>query len=158
MNIFFLSYDPKECAKFHNNKHCVKMILETSQLLCGVHWSLGGEAPYKLSHKNHPCSVWVRTSISNYNWLCELGLELCYEYSFRYQKKHKSEDIILWCMNNKPNIIDIGFTDPPKAMPEKYIVSSVIESYRNYYIGDKSEFCFWKNREIPHWYENVKIC
>ena len=158
MNIFFLSEDPKECAKFHNDKHCVKMILETSQLLCSVHWMLGNEAPYKLTHKNHPCSIWARTSISNYLWLCELGLELCDEYKFRYGKTHKCRSILEWCLINKPNLMDIGFTDPPKAMPEEYKVESVIESYRNYYMGAKSDFCVWKNRNTPEWYGNVKIC
>ncbi len=158
MNIFFLSENPKECAQFHNDKHCVKMILETSQLLCSVHWMLNQEAPYKLTHKNHPCSIWARTSLSNYLWLCELGLELCDEYKFRYGKTHKCKSILEWCLINKPNLIDIGFTEPPKAMPEEYKVNSVIESYRNYYVGAKSSFCVWKSREIPEWYQNVKIC
>jgi hypothetical protein len=37
MNIFFLDFDTKKCAKYHCDKHVVKMILETAQLLCGVH-------------------------------------------------------------------------------------------------------------------------
>jgi hypothetical protein len=162
MNIFFLSEDPKECAKFHNNKHVVKMILETAQLLCGVHHMTEGgqyDIPYKLSHKNHPCSLWTRKSLSNYLWLCELGLELCQEYTYRYGKTHKSKQVIEWCLDKKPNIDDIGFIDPPKAMPDEYKVNSVIESYRNYYLGAKSSFCNWKNRETPDWFSlNVKIC
>lgn len=158
MNIFYLDSDPKKCSEYHNNKHCIKQILETSQLLCSVHWMLNQEAPYKLTHKNHPCSIWARTSLSNYLWLCELGLELCDEYKFRYGKTHKCKSILEWCLINKPNLIDIGFTEPPKAMPEEYKVNSVIESYRNYYVGAKSSFCVWKGREIPEWYQNVKIC
>ena len=57
MNIFVLDYDTKVCAQMHCDKHCVKMILETAQLLCGVHHMTGGEAPYGLSHKNHPVIV-----------------------------------------------------------------------------------------------------
>jgi hypothetical protein len=102
MNIFVLDWDVKKCATYHNDKHVVKMILETAQLLCGVHWSIGSEAPYKLSHKNHPCSVWVRQDLNNYLWLCELGLELCKEYSYRYGKRHKTQEIIEWCICNKP--------------------------------------------------------
>ena len=152
VNIFFLNSDPSICAQQHVDKHVVKMILETAQLLCGVHWVSGGEAPYKLSHKNHPCSIWARESLSNYLLLCELGLELCEEYTHRYNKRHKSQQIIEWCLTNKPNISDVGFSKPPKAMPDEYKVDSVIQSYRNYYIGAKREFVSWKNRKKPEWF------
>lgn len=156
MNIFLLDFDTRKCAMYHNNSHCVKMILETSQLLCGVHHIIETkiDIPYKLSHKNHPCSIWTRESLSNYLYLCDLGLELCKEYTYRYGKRHKSQDVIEWCIINKPNIIDKGFTDPPKAMPDEYKVDDVVQSYRNYYIGAKSGLAKWKNRETPHWFSN----
>ena len=158
MNIFFLDTDVKKCAEYHVDKHVVKMILETAQLLCGVHHVIDQDptstlqVPYKLSPKNHPCAVWVRESLSNYLYLCELGLELCKEYTYRYGKRHKSQEVILWCIFNRPNITDIGFTDPPKAMPDEYKVDNVVESYRNYYRGAKSSFASWKLREIPKWF------
>ena len=157
MNIFILDLDVKKCAQYHNDKHVVKMILETAQLLCGVHWVTEGgqyDIPYKLSHKNHPCAIWARESLTNYLYLCELGLELCYEYTHRYGKKHKSQQVIEWCIEHKPNIKDIGFTEPAKAMPVEYKVESVVESYRNYYRGAKTGFANWKNREVPEWFEN----
>ena len=80
MNIFYLDEDVKKCAEYHCDKHCIKMILETAQLLCGVHWATGGDAPYRLSHKNHPCAIWARESYSNYVWLTDLGFALCNEY------------------------------------------------------------------------------
>lgn len=154
MNIFFLDSDPHKCAKYHNDKHVVKMILETAQLLCGVHWIIGKEAPYKLSHKNHPSSIWVRSSLENYLWLCELGLELCKEYEYRYQKTHKSKLIIEWCIFNKPNIPDTPFHEPPQAMPEIYkVTNNSVSAYRNYYIGEKHYFSTWKNRKIPKWFK-----
>jgi hypothetical protein len=83
-------------------------------------------------------------------------LELCEEYTYRYGKRHKSQDVIEWCLINKPNIPDIGFTEPAKAMPDEYKAKSVVESYRNYYMGAKSGFAVWKNREKPEWFkENV---
>jgi hypothetical protein len=154
MNIFILDYDVKKCAQYHVDKHVVKMILETAQLLSGVHWVSGGNAPYKLSHKNHPCAIWARESLTNYLYLCELGLELSKEYTYRYGKKHKSQEVIEWCIVNKPNIVDKGFTEPAMAMPDEYKVKSVVESYRNYYLGAKSGFASWKNRETPEWYNN----
>jgi hypothetical protein len=156
MNIFVLDWDVKKCAQYHNDKHVVKMILETAQLLCGVHHmtdQANDQVPYRLSHKNHPCSIWARESLTNYLWLCELGLELCKEYTHRYGKRHKSLDVIEWCIINKPMISDKGLTEPAKAMPLEYKTKSVVESYRKYYIGEKSGFSKWKNRDIPLWFE-----
>jgi hypothetical protein len=157
MNIFFLDWDVEKSAQYHCDKHVVKMILETAQLLCSAHHmtdQVTDQVPYKLAHKNHPCSIWVRESLSNYLYLCELGLELCKEYTHRYGKRHKSQQVIEWCVTNKVKICDKGVTDPPKAMPEEYKVSDVIQSYRNYYCGAKARFANWKNREIPVWFKN----
>jgi hypothetical protein len=167
MNIFILDWDVKKCTQYHVDKHVVKMILETAQLLCGVHHvtdevttkyrTSTDQVPYKLSHKNHPCAIWARKSLSNYLYLCELGLELSKEYTHRYGKRHKSEMVILWCIMNKPNIPDIGFTEPAKAMPDEFKVDSVVESYRNYYMGAKSDLAAWKNREKPFWFEKKEL-
>ena len=154
MNIFFLDWDVEKNAQYHCDKHVVKMILETAQLLCGVHHMMPNpttEVPYKLSHKNHPCAIWARESLSNYLYLAELGLALSEEYTFRYEKKHKSQQIIEWCLSNQPQIEDKGFTEPPKAMPEEYKVDDVVTSYRNYYLGAKKSFLSWKKRELPEW-------
>jgi hypothetical protein len=160
MNIFFLDLDTKKCAEYHCDKHVVKMILETAQLLCGVHHTTNqvtDQIPYKLSHKNHPCAIWSRESLSNYLYLCDLGLELCKEYTYRYGKRHKSQEVIEWCITNKPNIVDKEFTEPARAMPDEYKVKSVVESYRNYYIGAKKSFAVWKNRDIPEWFSNSEV-
>jgi hypothetical protein len=153
MNIFVLDQDPKKCAEYHLDKHCVKMILETVQLLCGVHWVVGSEAPYKLSHKNHPCAIWARECIENYVWLCDLGLELCKEYTYRYEKRHKSQDILEWCIINTPNLKENGGLTPfALAMPIECKVGNVIESYREYYMKEKRGFATWKKRPIPVWF------
>lgn len=155
MNIFLLDWDPKTCAEYHCDKHVVKMILETAQLLCGAHHMTNDvcdQIPYKLSHKNHPCSIWTRDSLSNYLYLCELGIELCNEYTHRYKKVHKSQQVIEWCIYNKINVKDVGITPPAKAMPDVYKVDDVIQSYRNYYMGEKQNFTTWKDRSIPNWF------
>jgi hypothetical protein len=172
MNIFFLDWDTKKCAEYHCDKHVVKMILETAQLLCGAHHvshqvptkyppstdQVTEQVPYKLSHKNHPCAIWTRESLSNYLYLCDLGLELCKEYTYRYGKRHKSQEVIEWCLQNRPNIHDVDFTNPPLAMGDEYkIGDDVIESYRNYYKGAKKDFAKWKNRETPSWFIPASI-
>jgi hypothetical protein len=55
---------------------------------------------------------------------------------------------------NKLNIRDKGITELPKAMPDHYKVKCPVQSYRNYYIGDKIKFASWKNRQIPFWFSN----
>jgi len=161
MNIFVLDLDPKKCAKYHLDKHCVKMILESCQILCGVHWVNDSEAPYKLSHKNHPCSIWARDCVENYIWLCDLGMELCFEYTHRYGKKHKTQEIIEWCMLNIPkNLKEKGNITPfALAMPDtfketklKNPYEAAVVSYRNYYMGDKKHMATWKHRDIPYWF------
>lgn len=144
MNIFFLSFKPREAARLHCDKHVVKMILETAQLLYSAHWVLNPEGlnenAYKLAHKNHPCSIWVRTSVSNYMWLASLGVWLCKEYQYRYgeHKLHKSEAHILWLLNNAPKSIPyIEFTNPALAMPDEYKKEDPVESYKLYYMESK---------------------
>lgn len=156
MNVFVLDIDTTKCAEYHNDKHCVKMILETAQLLCGVHWLCGVQAPYKLTHKNHPCSIWARQSMANYNWLLNLGLALCKEYSYRYGKTHKCEAVISWCRSNTPNIPQNTLTEFPQAMPEQYKSESAVTAYRNYYLGEKVSFCRWTKRDIPEWFKSAK--
>ncbi len=149
-----MDWDVEKNAQYHCDKHVVKMILETAQLLCGVHHVTAHDTahvPYKLSHKNHPCSIWARDSMSNYLYLCEIGLALGEEYTYRYGKRHKSQEVIEWCLMNKPQIQDIGFTTPPKAMPDEYKTEDVIESYRKYYLGAKKTFLTWKERKVPEW-------
>lgn len=142
MNIFFLSWSPKEAAELHCDKHVVKMILETAQLLYSAHWLLHPEGlpptAYKLAHKNHPCSIWVRESLTNYLWLCSLGVWLCKEYTHRYTKIHKSQVHIEWLINNPPKNIDyVAMTPPAKAMPNEYKVDDPIQSYKTFYIESK---------------------
>jgi len=156
MNIFVLDNNPRKCAEYHLNKHCTKMCVEYSQLLCGVHHMTNqkeNEIPYKLSHKNHPCSIWVRECIENYNWLCQLALELCEEYTHRYNKRHKSQNIVEWAIEHKPNLRVNGSKTPfALAMPEECKIGNAVESYRQYYIVAKRGFAEWKNREIPNWF------
>ena len=42
MNIFFLDKDPVISAQMMCNKHVVKMILETAQMICTTHHLVGG--------------------------------------------------------------------------------------------------------------------
>jgi hypothetical protein len=152
VNIFILDHDVKRCAQAHNDKHVVKMILETAQLLSTVHWQTGGQAPYKQTHVNHPCSVWARESLANYMWLCELGLELCKEYTHRYGKVHKSEEIIRYLTEYLPPLSNKGMTPFAQAMPNECKANDAVTAYRKYYIQEKGGMAKWSKRERPYWY------
>ena len=154
MNIFYLSDDPRKCAEYHCDKHVVKMIVETAQLLSSAHHLSGTESEklYKLTHSNHPCAIWTRQSVQNYEWLVRLGLELCKEYTRRYKRRHKTQDVIEWCHKHTPELPHIGFSCPPQAMPEEYRGKDCIVAYKKYYVGEKSRFAVWKYSRVPRWY------
>ena len=155
MNIFVLDESPVVSAKYACDKHVVKMILESAQMLCAVHPE--GTAPYKRSFYNHPCTKWVRESARNYEWLLLHAYALCDEYTRRYGKVHKTEEVVEWCDNNRPELPNIGLTKQPTCMPDYCKTESVVESYRNYYINEKSEFAKWKDGNVPSWYSGASV-
>jgi len=151
MNIFYLNSDPYIAAEKQYNKHVVKMILESAQLLCSAHHMLNSEidVPYKLTHKNHPSAVWTRQSKQNYAWLYFHMLALGDEYTKRYGKKHltisKCEDVLC---HTPGSIFDVGLTEMPQCMPDEYKVSGdSVAAYRNYYINEKQN-CANLNKEV----------
>ena len=144
---------PRICAIMHVDKHVIKMVLETCQILCTVHHLTKSDyiPPYKITHKNHPCIIWTLSSRENYKWLTKLGIELCKEYTYRYGKIHKCQNYIKDMSKNIPDIPRLGFTPPAQAMPEIYKSNNTVESYRAYYFFEKMELHSWKKREIPEW-------
>ena len=153
MNIFFLSLNPTEAARLHCDKHVVKMILETAQLLYTAHWVYESplpEAAYRKTHPNHPSARWVRESLVNYRWLCSLGIALCEEYTYRYGKVHKTEHHLRWLTANTPtNLVDVGWTLPRLAMPDEYKDKDPVVAYRRYYMGAKVRLLSYTKRPTP---------
>jgi len=96
VNIFATSNCPIESAKFLDDKRCIKMCLETAQLLSTALRVNGykGDDIYKIAHLNHPSSVWCRTTQGNYKWLLEHFRALCNEYNRRTGKTHASSKLL----------------------------------------------------------------
>lgn len=97
MNIFATDPDPVLAARALDDKRVVKMALETAQLLsvaCRFTYPLANDHLYKISHYNHPCAVWARADLHNFLWLYDHGVALCNEYQFRYERRHRSLDVI----------------------------------------------------------------
>lgn len=183
MNIFALDKDVYLAAKYHCNKHVIKMILEHCQLLSTAHRLLDGKMEiqksktgrnvkrwvipehddfiYSATHINHPSAIWCRDNLDNYMWLARLTKELCNEYTFRYGKVHKCEQIGLvdFFLKNPPNNIKVDytrFTYPTPAMPDYCkVAGDSIASYRRYYVNEKQRMHDWSGkiaqRDIPYW-------
>lgn len=107
MNIFVLDESPIRSAQWQHDRHVVKMILESCQLLsCAIQvdsplkdswidnalpW---GDQLYKITHENHPCNLWTRETPANFVWLTIHLSELLNEYSRRFPgKKHTCESM-----------------------------------------------------------------
>tara|TARA_B100001093_G_scaffold518917_1_gene605556 strand:+ start:806 stop:1297 length:492 start_codon:yes stop_codon:yes gene_type:complete len=140
MNIFYLHKDPYKAASYMYDKHKVKMILESAQMLCTAHRYYGNEdVPYKTAHLNHPSSIWCRLNKNSYRWLYNHMLALGEEYTARYGRKHLT---ITKCKeplgHYPPGIPEGKFIQPPQCMPDEYKVEGdSLSAYWNYYEQDK---------------------
>ena len=147
MNIFYLHSDPVKAAQIQYNKHVVKMILESAQMLCTAHHHYAelldydaSYIPYKKAHYNHPSTIWTRQNSRQYYWLFHHMLGLGNEYTIRYGKKHLSITKCFDALKNCPVGMPLGgeFNEPPQAMPDEYKVPGCsITAYWNYYEGEK---------------------
>lgn len=157
MNLFLLSRSRRRGAKRHCNRHVIKMILETTQLLwTGVRMSnvdmktLKIRA-YRKTHAWHPTAMWVRETPKNWDFTLQFGLELCKEYTRRYHRRHKCERHLHfirklgYCkpLETRPytaprGAMKGGCTPLPLAMPDDCVVyqkgvPNAVASYRKYY-------------------------
>lgn len=176
MNIFFLSMDPRQAAAWHCDRHVVKMLLESTQLLWTA-WHIlsageegadrillsapcalsSGKPGYRPTHKNHPCAIWVRAAAGNYRWLVALARSLAAEYHFRWGRAepHACEAHVEWLAAHEPNGLPAGpLTWPALAMPLPYKISpSPTACYKAYYLGQKRDrgLLVYTRRELPPW-------
>ena len=165
MNIFFIDKCPIKSAQQLCDKHVVKMVLETAQMCStAVHeklWHLPdvyksvADTIYKPAYKNHPMTVWVRENDANMAWAIIHGLEIGNEYTYRYNKDHKSTAVLRkiadFIFNSKFYEDYKLHTTPPQCMPEMYKSLDYVEAYRSYYIDAKSHILTWTKRKRPEW-------
>ena len=154
MNIFYLHHDPAVAAQAQCDKHVVKMVLETAQMLSAVidRHGIQDSAAYRVTHRNHPCTIWAGDSRTNYEWLVCHGLALGAEYTKRYGKTHKSLAVIQALAQHAPQLEDLGATCPAQAMPEMYRVpGDAVQAYRNYYSQCKAKVMpmTWRSPSAP---------
>lgn len=171
MNIFVVDEDPVTAANMLCDKHCIKMILESCQLLSTAHHVLDGQQTtvtgkrtyktyeskkpdlLKATMINHPCTIWVRESRENYLWLWKHAYAMCKEYTRRYGKVHKLEALLLGALYDPPkNIAKVKLTPFAQAMPDTCKDKNAIVAYRRYYINEKVAIAKWKNSQVPEWF------
>ena len=163
MNIFYLDPDPIVSARSLCDKHVVKMILESGQMLSTAHRVLDGsmdDVLYKATHINHPSNQWTRESLHNYLWHYNLFVGMCREYTHRYKKTHATETRLLQRLAIPPkNIASMGLTKMRLAINDpECIKSDPIESYRAYYQTKQNHFKMkWTNRSPPEWFHHADI-
>jgi hypothetical protein len=154
MNIFVLDFNPEKAASLHCDRHVIKMILESAQMLCSsIHChDKGRQVKYKPTHINHPCTIWARKSRDNFMWLVQLSKALVDEHLLRYPRssKHKSASVIEEC-ESLFHVIPRGYmTEFAQAMPNEYKKECPVEAYQEFYRKDKVRFATWKSpRSTP---------
>lgn len=170
MNIFYLASDPIKCARQHCDKHVIKMILETAQMLSTAHRLMDGKMVrgkwrhpdqvmdaylYRMTHTNHPSAIWIRESRENYKWAYQLLVALNDEYMRRYGREEPHRTMrIAHMLRKPPKSMKRGgrFTAPPQCVPDDCKRRSVIKAYRDYYREYKAHFATWKNTPTPKWF------
>lgn len=162
MNIFYLDSNIELCAQYHCDMHVNKMILEGAQLLASAQHMTNPAASsipsmYRLTHKNHPDAIWVRSSINNYLYLMDLMEALNTECQYRYEhaRDHVSWTKVLdWPY---PSLPDVPFTEPPKCVHDDFKgMPSTVAAYRAYYNRDKRPIASWTKRSPPTWFTNFE--
>jgi hypothetical protein len=180
MNIFAVQPNPLDAAHDLCDKHVVKMIVESAQMLSTAHRVLDGNATIRISKSNrklkhwvhpctvrdaklclpamvnHPCTIWVMQGSDNYMWLWQHTTGLLKEYTDRYSKQHSMRGLVNDYLSTLPVNIRRGQLSPfAQAMPEHYKTDDAVTAYRNYYIGDKKRFAKWSKTSPPSWFVNT---
>jgi hypothetical protein len=175
MNLFILSLDPARAAEEMMDKHVNKILLEAVQMLSTAMRVVVPEISeeisksiYKLAHKNHPVTIWCRTSRANFIWTLDLVDALHAEWKYRYghpeTKIHKSYQVAQILRANIPadhlfpcpTTESQGITPFALAMPDQYkdTEGDAVKSYRAYYMSpEKRRIATWtKRRSAPTWW------
>jgi hypothetical protein len=145
------------------------MPTETAQLLSTVWWlcepktakrlNKKGTIYKKISNHNHGSAKWARESVGNYKYLIEMGLALCIEYTFRYGRRHKCQDMIEWFQRKRqPHGLHEGDLTPfYQAVPDECKHQDPVIAYKQLYVSDhKRHLAKWKKRSQPNWWRPMR--
>jgi hypothetical protein len=74
-----------------------------------------------------------------------------WRYRHRHQKTHASY-LVAQRLVMPTTFPETGLTPFAICMPDEYKTDDPVESYRNYYCGDKARMASWKRRKQPYWF------
>lgn len=187
MNLFIIDPDPVVAAQQQCDKHVVKMIVESAQMISTTHRILDGELTRRLSksgktmmkywvhpnnnwegvlhkavHTGHPCTKWTMVSSDNYFWHYKHFTALCDEYTYRYGKVHKCDKELRDILSHLPENIPRGDQTPfelaMKDFPECIVENDPVQSYRNFYQTKQHRFkMVWTKRDKPEWFKYANV-
>ena len=195
MNLFILHEDPVIAAQMQCDKHIPKMVVESGQMLSTAHrvldgvldrrpsksgktsvkyWDLylgrddleGELLLYKAVHVGHPCTQWTMESDMNYRWHYDHFIALCQEYTYRYDKIHKTARDLGGPLYSAPRNIPKGPLTPFRlamgSNPECVVYglggTDAVQSYRNFYQTKQERFKMdWTKRKVPEWFNYAVV-
>ena len=185
MNLFVLDKDPVKAAQLQCDKHIVKMIVESAQMLSTTHRIVDGNLEHRKSvsgkrtvkyychpnsnmekvlyravHFGHPCTIWTMKSVQNYMWHYEHWVALCKEYEYRYGKEHSSFLLLEDILSSPPRKqYNVGLTPFALAMtnnPECMFEGDPVKSYQAFYQTKQERFKMtWSKRPVPSWFKEA---
>ena len=157
MNIFAVYRSPKTSARCLPDKLVVKMPVETAQMLstairvhCGDGYCDSRDI-YKVAFKNHPCTIWARSSRANYDWLVKHFKYLCREYRSRYGKVHGCAYLLKPFQEASQYMPSGNLTEFAQAMPDIYKTDNHVQAYRDYMVNEK-HYAQWRYSGKPQWW------
>jgi hypothetical protein len=165
MNLFILDRQPDVAARYCNDFHVRKIILEAVEMM-GYAYDNGRFNPLPLlhlkgKHPNHPMSKWVRYSRQNFDWTLQHAYALLDEFTYRQaeHKQHAYLPKIDWIAANLPlaNLPNHGMTDWPRCFGEWKdqieLTDDPVYDYRHYYMVAKRHIALWTRRPQPDWWQ-----
>ncbi len=160
MNIFVTDRCPVKSAQNLCDIHVSKMLLESVQLLCTYFNNERFYTPYKSTHRNHPCQLWLKQSYFNLYWLICHTRALAKEYTHRYGKVHKCE-LVFNQVSEHFKHFSFTHLQPDnfvQCMPDEYRQNNDVLAYRAYYISKQLTMkrpMRWTKRQPPIWFKEV---
>lgn len=147
MNIFILSEEREplvhyqQQAQYHIDKHVVKMIAESTQMLVTVlaaqprhlkqldklaSWPHIADnlpcKPLSASTTKHPCTGWTASRIEHFNYLACLALQLCHEHRYRYPLS--AEHAYMPWLQALVSTLTVDFNlGPTAALPTQFAIA-----------------------------------
>ena len=150
MNVFASNRSPDLSARYLADRHVVKMVVESAQILSTAMTITGRAIPgiYRVTHIHHPC-VQAAKDPEYFLWVVQHGLALSDEYTVRFHKTHASAEVLLRIAET----VEIDRCANPQywplAMPDEFKCADPHQSYIEYL---RNKYKTWKDLgAAPKW-------